>query len=106
MVLTLVRSRSPLTFTTNNLATDHSPTSHLIPIAAFQLISPALRITDETERGDNNTIKAPSKQEARPLRAPLAENAGVRRRRRSKPAAEAEAAPAAGGCCGGGAHAA
>lgn len=57
----------------------------------------ALRFTSETEQGDNDSIKAPSKQEARPMRAPSTDNSGVRRRRRAKPAADA--APPAGGCC-------
>lgn len=50
----------------------------------------ALRLTEETERGDNDTIKAPSANEARPLRPPTVagENAGVRRRRRVKKTAE------------------
>ncbi|SCV68981.1 BQ2448_2001 [Microbotryum intermedium] len=56
-----------------------------------------LRFTEETERGDNSTIKAPSASEARPLRPPRevpAENQGVRRRRRAQPKIDA--------CCGGG----
>lgn len=57
-------------------------------------VSPtALRFTEETERGDNSTIKAPSLKEARPLRPPLeapAENAGVRRRRRTPKVAVAD----------------
>ncbi|KAL8284196.1 hypothetical protein RQP46_004945 [Phenoliferia psychrophenolica] len=57
----------------------------------------ALRFTPETERGSNDTIKAPSLNEARPMRPPLEANVptgneGVKRRRRTpKPAAEATA---------------
>ncbi|GAA6020102.1 hypothetical protein JCM11491_006398 [Sporobolomyces phaffii] len=62
----------------------------------------ALRITEETERGDNDTIKQP--KDARVMRGPREggdANAGVRRRRRNrKPADGQEAAPAV-GCCGG-----
>ncbi|KAI5480325.1 hypothetical protein MNV49_001284 [Pseudohyphozyma bogoriensis] len=60
----------------------------------------ALRITEETERGDNDTIKAPSRTEARVMRGPGAGpapgNEGVRRRRRA-PKADAGAAPVT--CC-------
>ncbi|KDE06970.1 hypothetical protein MVLG_02708 [Microbotryum lychnidis-dioicae p1A1 Lamole] len=58
-----------------------------------------LRFTEETERGDNSTIRAPSASEARPLRPPRevpSENQGVRRRR---------AQPKLEPCCGGGAAA-
>ncbi|GAA5894247.1 hypothetical protein JCM8208_002387 [Rhodotorula glutinis] len=51
----------------------------------------ALRIHEETERGDNDTIK--QKKEA------AAATGGARRRRRRGAADEAEAAPV--GCCGG-----
>lgn len=52
----------------------------------------ALRIHDETERGDNDTVKQP-----KPLDIPSG-NQGVRRRRRRRED-EAEAVPV--GCCGG-----
>ncbi|BGP06047.1 hypothetical protein JCM10049v2_001866 [Rhodotorula toruloides] len=52
----------------------------------------ALRIHDETERGDNDTVKQP-----KPLDVPSG-NQGVRRRRRRRED-EAEAVPV--GCCGG-----
>ncbi|GAA6056425.1 hypothetical protein JCM3770_000696 [Rhodotorula araucariae] len=51
----------------------------------------ALRIHDETERGDNDSIK--KKKDA------AASTGGVRRRRRRGQADEADAAPV--GCCGG-----
>ncbi|KAM0755892.1 hypothetical protein T439DRAFT_376175 [Meredithblackwellia eburnea MCA 4105] len=60
----------------------------------------ALRFTEETERGDNATIKAPKKHEAREMRGPTEENKGVRRRRRAPAAATKEPVVT---CCGGGA---
>ncbi|GAA5911014.1 Mzm1p [Sporobolomyces salmoneus] len=74
----------------------------------------ALRITEETERGDNETIRQP--KDARVMRGPreggggavASGNEGVRRRRRNrKPATEEEGeqlaskATTEGGCCGG-----
>ncbi|GAA5878429.1 hypothetical protein JCM16303_002771 [Sporobolomyces ruberrimus] len=64
----------------------------------------ALRITEETERGDNDTIKQP--KDARVMRGPSegGANEGVRRKRRNrKPAAGEEAGSQAApvGCCGG-----
>ncbi|GAA6062040.1 hypothetical protein JCM10212_005025 [Sporobolomyces blumeae] len=65
----------------------------------------ALRITEETERGDNDTIKQP--KDARVMRGPTEGNEGVRRRRRNRKAAGDDGAQvdaAAGapvGCCGG-----
>ncbi|GAA6008979.1 hypothetical protein JCM10207_004053 [Rhodosporidiobolus poonsookiae] len=60
----------------------------------------ALRIHEETERGDNDTIKN-MKNSKKPKDGVPPENQGVRRRRRRNAAAEAEqAAPS--GCCGGG----
>ncbi|GAA5859266.1 hypothetical protein JCM5296_005314 [Sporobolomyces johnsonii] len=62
----------------------------------------ALRITEETERGDNATIKQP--KDARVMRGPRevpAENQGVRRRRRQRKPEEEEQAAAPVGCCGG-----
>ncbi|GAA5862235.1 hypothetical protein JCM3774_004833 [Rhodotorula dairenensis] len=57
----------------------------------------SLRIHDETERGDNDSIK--KKAEI----PPEIKNVNLRRRRRRKgDAVEAEPAVAAGGCCGGG----
>jgi hypothetical protein len=46
----------------------------------------ALRFTEETEQGDNDTIKLPKLTEARPMRPPLESvpgNEGVKRRRRA-----------------------
>ncbi|GAA5995406.1 hypothetical protein JCM5350_001057 [Sporobolomyces pararoseus] len=67
----------------------------------------ALRITEETERGDNDSIKQP--KDARVMRGPReggSGNEGVRRRRRNRKPAEGEEAQAAPtGCCGGGASA-
>jgi hypothetical protein len=64
----------------------------------------ALRITEETERGDNDTIKQP--KDARVMRGPREggdNTAGVRRRRRNrKEEGEAQSSPVV-GCCGGGA---
>ncbi|GAA5968274.1 hypothetical protein JCM11641_003790 [Rhodosporidiobolus odoratus] len=55
----------------------------------------ALRIHEETERGDNDSIKQ-AKMEKEAL---AASQGGVRRRRRRNASAEAQAAPV--GCCGG-----
>ncbi|GAA5852721.1 hypothetical protein JCM3766R1_000354 [Sporobolomyces carnicolor] len=66
----------------------------------------ALRITEETERGDNDSIKQP--KDARVMRGPRESSAGnseggVRRRRRraASPAAASSEAPPTTGCCGG-----
>jgi hypothetical protein len=62
------------------------------------LLLPALRIHEETERGDNDSIK--KKAEI----PPEIKNVNLRRRRRRKgDAAEAAAAAEPVGCCGGGA---
>ncbi|GAA5945118.1 Mzm1p [Sporobolomyces koalae] len=62
----------------------------------------ALRITEETERGDNDSIKQP--KDARVMRGPRegGDNSGVRRRRRNRKPVEGEQpAVAPTGCCGG-----
>lgn len=58
----------------------------------------SLRFTEETERGDNDTIRAPKQTEAREMRPTQPGSEGtVRRRRRKAPVKEEGSA----GCCGG-----
>ncbi|GAA6027082.1 hypothetical protein JCM8097_006097 [Rhodosporidiobolus ruineniae] len=64
----------------------------------------ALRIHEETERGDNESVRKGREEQLKKLAEMKNSNAGVRRRRRRNAGAEAdEAATPAGGCCRGGA---
>lgn len=75
------------------------PPSRFLPSVPHSLLPPALRIHQDTERGDNDSVK----NAVTPKREVPVGNEGVRRRRKRNGGAPAEAeivAPA-GGCCGG-----
>lgn len=56
----------------------------------LHIVHTALRFTEETERGDNDSIKQPPESEAREMRPPRQGNEGVKRRRRVVTAASAD----------------